>query len=171
MSISMQQKRGSSSQWASSTLILLPGEIGFDTDTNQMKVGNGTDIWNDLPYISATNNNDELQTAGNNDTDATIVIENPTIIDTVVQSEWRNLKYVISMSKTTGGTNKFAATELTVLIDGSNVTVSEYGAIDNNGEVGTVNVSKNGSNVEISVTPNLLVKPITVRYYRTGLKA
>ena len=39
------------------------------------------------------------------------------------------------------------------------------------GEVGTVSVSQNGGNVEIIVTPNLLVKPITVRYYRTGLKA
>jgi hypothetical protein len=171
MSISMQQKRGSSSQWASSTLILLAGEIGFETDTNKMKVGNGTDVWNDLDYVSAIDSKNELQAEGNNDTGSTLVIENPTIIDTVVASEWRSLKYVISMSKISGGTNKFAATELTVLIDGTDISVSEYGAIDNSGEVGTVSVSKNGSNVEISVTPNLLVKPITVRYYRTGLKA
>ena len=98
-------------------------------------------------------------------------IENATIIDTVVASEWRALKYAISMSKTSGGANKFSFTELNILIDSSGVSVSEHGSIDNNGEVGTVSVSQNGGNVEIIVTPNLLVKPITVRYYRTGLKA
>jgi hypothetical protein len=133
-----------------------------------MKVGDGSTAWNSLPY---TNINDELLTAGNNDTESLLYIENATIIDTVVASQWRNLKYVISMSKTSDSTNKFATTELNILVDGSNVTISEYGAIDNNGEVGTVNVSQSGGNINVTVTPNLLVKPITVRYYRTGLKA
>lgn len=168
MSITMQQKRGTSANWTSNNPILLAGEIGFETDTNKMKVGNGTSNWNDLAYVAI---NDELLTAGNNDATSLVSIENATIIDTVVASQWRNLKYVISMSKTSGGTNKFATTELNILIDGTNVTVSEYSAIDNNGEVGTVNVSQSGGNIELIVTPNLLAKPITVRFYRTGLKA
>lgn len=170
MSITMQQKRGSALDWSNSTLILLAGEIGFETDTNKMKVGNGIDVWNDLDYVVGSESNDATASFGNN-YEGLISIENPTIIDTVVQSEWRTLKYVISMSKTSGGTNKFATTELTVLIDGIDVSVSEYGVIDNNGDVGTVSVSQSGGNVNINVTPNLLVKPITVRFYRTGLKA
>ena len=166
MSISMQQKRGTASQWTSSNPVLLAGEMGFETDTGLIKIGDGTKTWNNLDYITSV----ELGSTSNN-SEGLISIENATIIDTVVQSEWRSLKYVISMSKITGGTNKFAATELTVLIDGSNVTISEYGAIDNNGEVGTVSVSQSGGNVNITVTPNLLVTPITARYYRTGLKA
>lgn len=164
----MQQKRGLASRWASVNPTLLAGELGIETDTNKMKVGDGSTAWNGLPY---TNINDELLTAGNNDTESLLYIENATIIDTVVASQWRNLKYVISMSKTSDSTNKFATTELNILVDGSNVTISEYGAIDNNGEVGTVNVSQSGGNINVTVTPNLLVKPITVRYYRTGLKA
>lgn len=168
MSISMQQKRGTASQWTSANPVLLAGEIGFETDTSKMKVGDGTTNWNSLSYVTV---NDELLSAGNNDASSLISIENATIIDTVVASQWRNLKYVISMSKTSGGANKFATTELNILVDGTNVNVSEFSSIDNNGEVGTVNVSQNGSNIEIIVTPNLLVTPITVRYYRTGLKA
>jgi hypothetical protein len=164
----MQQKRGTSSRWTSTNPLLLAGEIGIETDTNRMKVGDGVTNWNSLDYITIK---DELLTAGNNDLESLLYIENATIIDTVVASEWRNLKYVISMSKTSDSTNKFATTELNILVDGSNVTVNEYGAIDNNGEVGTVNVSQSGGNIQINVIPNLLVKPITVRYYRTGLKA
>ena len=171
MSITMQQKRGTSTNWETNNPLLLAGEIGFETDTQKLKIGNGTDNWNDLPYVSAIDSNNELEAAGNNNEETAFYVENTDIIDTVVASEWRTLKYVISMSKTSGGTNKFAATELTILIDGTNVNVSEYGVIDNDGEVGTVSVSKSGGNINVSVTANLIVKPITVRYYRTGLKA
>lgn len=168
MSITMQQKRGPASNWTSSNPILLAGEIGFETDTNRIKIGDGTKHWNDLSYTTAI---DELLSAGNNDVSSSISVENATIIDSVTASEWRSLKYVVTMAKNTGGTNKFASTELTILIDNSNVSVSEYGEIDNNGEVGTVSVLQSGGNVNVIVTPNLLIKPITVRYYRTGLKA
>lgn len=170
MSITMQQKRGTAAEWAAANPILLAGEIGFETDTNKMKVGNGTNNWNDLDYLVGSETNDATASYGNN-YEGLVSIENETTIDTVVASEWRSLKYVISMSKTSGGANRFASTELTVLIDGTDINVSEYGAIENNGEVGTVSVVKDGANVNVKVTPNLLVKPITVRYYRTGLKA
>jgi len=75
------------------------------------------------------------------------------------------------MSKISGGVNKFYTTELTILIDSTGVSVSEYGSVDNNGDVGTISVSQASGNVNVTVTPNLLVKPITVRFYRTGLKA
>jgi hypothetical protein len=72
---------------------------------------------------------------------------------------------------TTGGNNKFYATELTILVDGSNVNVSEYGTIDNDGNIGTINVSRNGNTVSITVIPDPAIKPVTVRYARMGLKA
>lgn len=46
----MQQKRGTSSRWAEVNPILLAGEIGVETDTNKIKVGNGTTAWNNLDY-------------------------------------------------------------------------------------------------------------------------
>ncbi len=171
MSITMQQKRGTASQWTSANHTLLAGEFGVETDTRKIKIGDGSTAWNSLDYISGVQAEVALLPDGNNDVVSLPAIENETVVDTIVASEWRALKYAISLSKTSGGTNKFAFTELNVLIDGSNVNVSEFGSIDNNGEVGTVSVSQNGGNIEIKVTPNLLVKPITVRYYRTGLKA
>ena len=167
MSTTMQQKRGTAANWTSSNPILLAGEIGFESDTNKIKIGDGVNTWNNLSYITSSGN-ESMGSAGNNG-NTLYSIESPTVVDTFVASDWRSVKYVFTLSKT--GDNKFATTELTVLVDGTNINVSEYGTVDNNGEVGTVSVSKNGSNVEVTVTPNLLVKPITVRYYRTGLKA
>jgi hypothetical protein len=112
----------------------------------------------------------DLGTAGNNEN--TIAgIENATVIDNFNATTWRMVKYLISIAKTSAGENKFYATELTILVDGTNVSVSEYGTIDNDGNIGTVSVSKVGSTVNITVTPAVGITPITVRYARIGLKA
>ena len=112
----------------------------------------------------------ELGSAGNNEETIT-GIENQTTVDTFVASAWRMVKYIVSISKNTGGTNKFYATELTVLVDKTDISVNQYGMIDNDGDIGTVSVSKAGSNVTLVVTPNPGVTPITVRFARMGLKA
>lgn len=44
-------RRDTQSNWVSYNPVLLEGEIGFETDTRKIKVGNGTSNWNDLDYI------------------------------------------------------------------------------------------------------------------------
>jgi len=112
----------------------------------------------------------ELGSTGNNE-ETISGIENQTTIDSFVAAEWRMIKYLVSISKITGGINKYYATELTILIDGTDVNVSQYGVIDNDGDIGTVSVSKVGLNVNLVVTPSPAVTPITVRFARMGLKA
>ena len=112
----------------------------------------------------------DLGTAGNNEF-VINGIENQTIIDSFVASDWRMVKYIISISKTSGGDNKFYATELSILIDGTNLNVSQYGVIDNNGDIGTISVTKDGGYVRLKVTPVSGITPVTVRYGRIGLKA
>ena len=51
MATRMQQRRGTAAQWSSSNPILNTGEIGFETDTNKFKIGDGTNHWGDLPYF------------------------------------------------------------------------------------------------------------------------
>ena len=112
----------------------------------------------------------DLGSAGNNENTIN-GIENLTVIDSFDATQWRMVKYIISISKTSAGDNKFYATELTILADGTNVSVSEYGTIDNDGNIGTINVSRTGNTVAITVTPDNAIKPVTVRYARLGLKA
>ena len=112
----------------------------------------------------------DLGTAGNNENTIS-GIENPTVIDSFDATVWRMVKYLVSISKTTSGDNKFYATELTILVDGTNVNVSEYGTIDNDGNMGTIAVSRTGDTVALTVTPDSVIKPVTVRFARMGLKA
>lgn len=50
--IRMRQRRGSSAQWSGTNPILEPGELGFEIDTNNLKIGDGQKTWNNLPYVA-----------------------------------------------------------------------------------------------------------------------
>lgn len=50
--IRVQHKRMSSSEWEESSIILLDGEIGIETNTGKAKVGNGINRYRDLKYIA-----------------------------------------------------------------------------------------------------------------------
>jgi plastocyanin len=47
----VQIRRGTTSQWSQSTKILRVGELGIDTTLNRLKIGNGTSLWTNLPFI------------------------------------------------------------------------------------------------------------------------
>jgi len=47
----VQIRRGTTTQWAQSLKILRAGELGIDTTLNRLKIGNGTSLWVDLPFI------------------------------------------------------------------------------------------------------------------------
>lgn len=50
--VRVQHKRMSASDWASSTLVLLDGELGVESDTGNVKVGNGSDRFSALQYLT-----------------------------------------------------------------------------------------------------------------------
>ena len=112
----------------------------------------------------------DLGSSGNNENTISD-IQNATVIDNFDATVWRMVKYLVSIKKTSDGDNKFYATEMTILVDGDGVSVSEYGTIDNDGNIGTISVSRVANTVNISVTPAVGITPITVRFARMGLKA
>jgi len=56
MATRMQQRRGTAAQWTSSNNgdgpILNAGEIGWESDTNKFKIGDGVNYWADLVYFA-----------------------------------------------------------------------------------------------------------------------
>ena len=60
---------------------------------------------------------------------------------------------------------------LSILIDGTDVSVSQYGIVENDGNIGTISVSRAGDTVSLTVVPVGGITPITLRYMRMGLKA
>ena len=51
MATRMQQRRGTAAQWTAANPVLGAGEIGFETDTNKFKVGNGSTAYTSLTYF------------------------------------------------------------------------------------------------------------------------
>jgi hypothetical protein len=47
----IQLRRGSAAAWESQNPILSAGEFGLETDTNKMKMGDGTKSWESLDYV------------------------------------------------------------------------------------------------------------------------
>jgi hypothetical protein len=54
MATRMQQRRGTAAQWTAANPVLAAGEIGFETDTNKFKIGNGSSTWGNLQYFANT---------------------------------------------------------------------------------------------------------------------
>ena len=46
-----KQKIDTAANWSTNNPVLLSGEIGFESDTQKFKVGNGSDNWNTLGYV------------------------------------------------------------------------------------------------------------------------
>ena len=55
MATRMQQRRGTASQWTSANPVLNAGELGWESDTNKFKIGDGTNHWADLDYFIDVN--------------------------------------------------------------------------------------------------------------------
>jgi hypothetical protein len=53
MAIQIQLRRGDAADWTSTNPTLAEGEVGVEIDTLKLKVGNGTDNWNTLPYFGS----------------------------------------------------------------------------------------------------------------------
>jgi hypothetical protein len=51
MATRMQQRRGTATMWTNANPILGVAEIGYETDTNKFKIGDGTNRWADLTYF------------------------------------------------------------------------------------------------------------------------
>lgn len=78
-------RHGTSSEWELNNIILKEGEMGIETDTNFIKIGNGSNSWNDLKYVNKldfkfvfnhlTSNNSKIMTIPKGRTLKNIVIE------------------------------------------------------------------------------------------------
>jgi hypothetical protein len=50
----LQQRRGTAASWTSTNPTLAAGEIGFESDTGKIKIGNGSTAWNALAYTASS---------------------------------------------------------------------------------------------------------------------
>lgn len=95
-------------------------------------------------------------------------IETATVFDTIDTSVFRTIKYLIQISHPS--TSVYKSTELNIIFDGTNQNITEFGTVSNTANaIGNITASLNSGIISMTVTP--VLSPITIRYYRTGLKA
>lgn len=54
MAVKIQMRRDTAANWTSNNPTLSAGEIGFETDTYKLKIGNGSTAWTSLAYFGGT---------------------------------------------------------------------------------------------------------------------
>ena len=95
-------------------------------------------------------------------------IESATVFDTIDVSVWRTIKYLIQVSHPS--TSVYKSTEINIVFDGTNQNITEFGTVSNTANaIGNITASLNSGIISMTVTP--VLTPMTIRYYRTGLKA
>jgi hypothetical protein len=95
-------------------------------------------------------------------------VETATVFDTIDTSVFRTIKYLIQISHPS--TSVYKSTEINLVFDGTNQNISEFGTVSNTANaIGNITASLNSGIISMTVTP--VLTPITIRYYRTGLKA
>jgi hypothetical protein len=153
MATRMQQRRGTAAQWVSTNSgngpILNAGEIGYETDTNKFKIGDGTNHWINLDYFIDANS------TVNPAFGSSIVFEGATAnaFETTVQVTDPTADRTITLPDATG---------TVVLADGSgNVTVS--GDLTVSGTTTTIN------STTINATTGIVFEGATANDFETTL--
>jgi hypothetical protein len=149
MATRMQQRRGTASQWTSADPVLNAGEMGWESDTNKFKIGDGTNHWVDLDYFIDANSianpafgsSITFEGATANDYETTLAITDPTADRTITFPN---------------------ATGTVVLADGSgNLTVS--GDLTVSGTTTTIN------STTINATTGIVFEGTTADAFETTL--
>jgi len=64
--VTLELKRGTAAEWISRNPILAQGELGFESDTGKLKIGDGITAWISLAYVSALTTADGSINLGQN---------------------------------------------------------------------------------------------------------
>jgi hypothetical protein len=156
MATRMQQRRGTAAQWISTNSgngpILNAGEIGYESDTNKFKIGDGTNHWINLDYFTDANSTVNpsfgssitFEGATDNNFETTVLVTDPTADRT------------ITLPNATG-TVAFTSdipSSTTALSEGTNLYFTDERAQDAVGNSVGTGLSYNDSTGAISVTAN-----------------
>lgn len=148
----IQVKRGTASAWTSSNPILAAGEIGFETDTKKMKVGDGSTSWTSLTY-TATDGDISGITAGTGlsggGSSGSVTLSIDSTVATLTGTQTLTNKTVNLNSNTLTG------------------TVSEFNAALSDGDFATLAGTETLTNKTINLTNNTLTG--TVSQFNTAL--
>lgn len=128
----IQLRRGTAAQWTSANPVLTSGEVGFVTDTGNIKIGDGTTAWNSLAYEFATIDGAETLSnktlnLGSNTLSGTIANFNTALSDadfaTLNGTETLSNKTISGSSNTLSNIGNSSLTNSSITINGTAVSL------------------------------------------------
>lgn len=126
----IQVKRALSTVWASSNPILAPGEFGYETDTGKLKMGDGTQHWNDIPGFQVPTEKGQPNGYAGLDGDGLVPLEQLPITN----ADWATLEgkptYVAA-----GATKADARGQIDAEYTGNKGQTGGYASLDETGRV------------------------------------
>lgn len=131
MATRMQQRRGTAAQWTSANPILNAGEMGWESDTNKFKIGDGTNHWADLDYFidqSSTVNpafgsSITFEGATSNAYETTLAVTDPTADRTITLPDATGTVVVADGSGNVTVSGNLTVQGTTTTIDSTNISV------------------------------------------------
>lgn len=136
----IQIRRGTAAQWTSANPTLGSGEFGYETDTGEFKIGDGSTAWNSLGYkASGTVTSITAGTGlsgGTITTSGTIAIDTATTVDVSTAQTLTNKTLTsptlnaplinLSLNAQTGTTYTFVLADNGKLVTASNASAQTY---------------------------------------------
>lgn len=99
-------------------------------------------------------------------TSPTLTTTDPVNLDQYIKNDYRTARYTIQVVDG----SSIHITEMMVTHNGTNVYISEYGIITNNGDLGTFSATNDGTNIILTFTPSS-VTSMTIKVVRFGITA
>lgn len=92
----IQIRRDTAANWSSANTTLAAGEFGFETDTNKIKVGNGSTAWTPLGYLTITTDTNGVANFSGGITEAYAAVTSSSNATTVNLYNGTNFTHVLT---------------------------------------------------------------------------
>ena len=115
----IQVRRGIASLWTSTNPTLAIGELGFETDTAKLKIGNGSSAWTALNYFAGVSSGGTVVTTA-------VSTATTTTIDSFSASTHRTAEYIVQVTQG----SKYTSSKVFVVHNGTNATMTEFAVVE-----------------------------------------
>jgi hypothetical protein len=150
MATRMQQRRGTAAQWTSANPVLNAGEIGWESDTNKFKIGDGTNHWASIDYFIDANSTVNpsfgssivFEGATANDFETTLQVTDPTADRTITFPDATGTvaltSDIVAAEVTASSTNTFTNKSISLTTNPVTGTKAEFNTAMSDADFATI---------------------------------